>query len=199
MSWSHGMVALDPNADVLEFFGEHVAHAMRDLKVETSAETRGYLVDLLSGFAVSDRIHSLAVPLAGLLKRAQEAAGHHRLARMRELGDAALFLCGFFPDSFDRRGVDRTYVVTMGGRAYLVVGRGDHDRGRAAVFAELSGRFGELAGVLDEVRERTAMCTEGAIVRMYERWLETDSVALARRLSRRGLHPTRTKRRGPVH
>ena len=105
---------LDRSPDVLEFFGEHVAHAMRDLKVETSAQTQGYLVDLLSGYTVSHRIHSLAVPLAALLKRATEAAGAQQLALLRELGDAALFLCGFFPDSFDRRGVDRTYVVTMG-------------------------------------------------------------------------------------
>ena len=185
----------DRSPDVQEFFGEHVAHAMRDLKVETSAQTQGYLVDLLSGYTVSHRIHSLAVPLAALLKRTTEAAGAQRLALLRELGDAALFLCGFFPDSFDRRGVDRTYVVTMGGRAYLVVGRNDRDQARAAVFAELAGRFGELAGVLDEVRERTAMCTEGAIVRMYERWLETGSPALARRLRRRGLHPVRMRRR----
>ena len=193
------MVEFDRSPDVQEFFGEHVADAMRDLKIETSAQTQGYLVDLLSGFTVSQRIHSLAVPLAGLLKRATEASGAHRLALLRELGDAALFLCGFFPDSFDRRGVDRTYVVTMGGRAYLVVGRHDRDEGRAAVFAELSGRFGELAGVLDEVRERTAMCTEGAIVRMYERWLESGSPALARRLRRRGLHPVRMRRRGLFH
>lgn len=185
----------DRSPDVLEFFGEHVAHAMRDLKVETSAQTQGYLVDLLSGYTVSHRIHSLAVPLAALLKRATEAAGAQQLALLRELGDAALFLCGFFPDSFDRRGVDRTYVVTMGGRAYLLVGRNDRDQARAAVFAELSGRFGELAGVLDEVRERTAMCTEGAIVRMYERWLESGSPALARRLRRHGLHPVRMRRR----
>jgi hypothetical protein len=193
------MVEFDHSPDVQEFFGEHVAHAMRDLKVETSAQTQGYLVDLLSGFTVSHRIHSLAVPLAGLLKRAMDTSGAQRLALLRELGDAALFLCGFFPDSFDRRGVDRTYVVTMGGRAYLVVGRNDRDKGRAAVFSELSGRFGELAGVLDEVRERTAMCTEGAIVRIYERWLESGSPALARRLRRRGLHPVRMRRRGRVH
>ena len=40
---------------------------------------------------------------------------------MRELGDAAMFVCGFFPDSFERRGLDRGYVVAMGGHAYLVV------------------------------------------------------------------------------
>ena len=189
------MDGIEPFSNVRTFFVEHVSEAMRDLRVETRAETQGYLVDLLSGFSVSEGVPALSEPLALLLRRAVDAQGADKLARLRELGDAALFLCGFFPDSFDRRGVDRTYVVTMGGRAYLVVGRNDSDQARAAVFSELAGRFGELAGVLDEVRERTAMCTEGAIVRMYERWLESGSPALARRLRRRGLHPVRMRRR----
>ena len=193
------MVEFARTADVQEFFGEHIAHAMRDLRVETRAETQGYLVDLLSAFAVSERIHSLGFTLFDLLKRALEASGSHQLARLRELGDSALFLCGFFPDSFDRRGVDRTYVVSMGGRAYLALGQADRDAARAAVFGELALRFGELAAVLDEVRERTEMCTEGAIVRLYERWLQSGSPALARRLRRRGLHPQRARRRGLTH
>ena len=182
--------------DVRTFFVEQVTEAMRDLRVETAAETQGYLVDLLSGFSVSDKIQTLSEPLVALLQRALKASGTERLSRMRDLGDVALFICGFFPDSFDRRGLSRTYVVGMGGRAYLVLGEAERRRSAMSeVFAELAGRFHDMARVLDEVRERTALCTDGAMVRLYERWHRSGSPALADRLRRRGVHPQRARTR----
>jgi hypothetical protein len=198
------MTQIDRNADVHNFFVEHVTHAMRDLHVETAEATQGYLVDLLITFSVSERIRNLSEPLAALLAKALAANGPERLARMRDLGDVALFICGFFPDSFDRRGVSRGYVVSMGGRAYLVLGKAevqatrDQPR-RAEVFVELGGRFQDMARVLDEVRERTAMCTEGEVVRLYERWSRSGSPALAHRLQRRGVHPQRPRPPGRLN
>src|SRR5690242_1452658 len=177
------MAGIERCEDVRAFFVEHVTEAMRDLRVETAAETRSYLIDLLSEFSVSRRLHSLSEPLAFLLQRALESTGAERLWRMRDLGDVALFICGFFPDSFDRRGITRTYVVGMGGRAYLVVGAAARDQGsRSEVFVELGGRFHDMARVLDEVRERTSMCTDGEMVRLYERWCRSGSPMLANRL-----------------
>jgi len=190
------MDEFEPGTDIHTFFVEHVTEAMRDLRVETRAETQGYLVNLLSGFAVSEKTQSLSEPLARLFERALQATGVERLARLRDLGDAALFICGFFPDSFDRRGLSRTYVVDMGGRAYLVVGQSAREHARAEVFVELGGRFDDMARVLDEVRERTAMCTDGEIVRLYERWSRSGSPTLAERLRRRGVHPRRPRRTG---
>jgi hypothetical protein len=64
------MADVNPSADVHAFFVEHVAGAMRDLRVEAARETQGYLVDLLSDFAVSERLRALSQPLAALLQRA---------------------------------------------------------------------------------------------------------------------------------
>ena len=186
--------------DVRTFFVEHVTEAMRDLRVETRAETQGYLVNLLSGFAVSGRARTLSEPLARLLQKAASAKGPERLSRLRDLGDVALFICGFFPDSFDRRGLSRTYVVEMGGRAYLVIGRSSPGQSQepSEVFVELGGRFHEMARVLDEVRERTALCTDGEILRLYERWRSSGSPAIAERLQRRGVAPQKP-RGGTLH
>jgi hypothetical protein len=194
------MPEIEPCSDARTFFVEHVTEAMRDLQVETAAETQGYLVDLLSGFSVSEKIQSLSEPLVELLQKALRSSGPERLARLRDLGDVALFICGFFPDSFDRRGLSRTYVVGMGGRAYLVVGEAVRGQGAPAqVFGELGGRFHDMARVLDEVRERTAMCTNGEVVRLYERWCGSGSPTLAHRLRRRGVHPQRPRGHGPLN
>jgi hypothetical protein len=193
------MDGIQPFSNVRAFFVEHVTEAMRDLRVETRAETQGYLVNLLSGFSVSDGAQTLSEPLAILLNRAANATGADRLARLRELGDAALFSCGFFPDSFDRRGLSRPYVVAMGGRAYLVVAKAARGHAPAEVFVELGGRFHDMARVLDEVRERTALCTDREIVSLYERWCRSGSPSLAKRLHRRGVQPERPRRRGNLN
>ena len=165
---------------------------MQDLRVETAAATERYLVDLLTSFSVSARIQNLFEPLVSQLAKARNASGPERANRMRELGDVSLFVCGFFPDSFERRGLDRAYVVAMGGHAYLVVGEATRRVGDASdghVFVELAERFHELARVLDEVRERTSLCTDAAVIRLYERFCESGSPALLRRLHRRGVRP----------
>jgi len=193
------MSGIEPVDSVQAFFGEHVARALRDLRLTTEPATEGYLVGLLSGYAVSERIQVLAEPLVALLQRALDARGGDRQVRMRELGDAALFLSGFFPDSFERRGLDAGYAATMGGRAYRMAGSEDRNGARRQVLSELAGRFLEFARVLDEVRERTALSTDGEVLRLYERWLRSGSPAVARRLARRGVSAPRGKRSGLVH
>lgn len=192
------MTSIDSESAVKTFFGGEVRDAMQDLRIETAEATEQYLVDLLSSFSVSARIQNLFEPLVTQLDKARNAVGPERAHRMRELGDVSLFVCGFFPDSFERRGIDRTYVVAMGGHAYLVVGEatreagstlGGSDHGR--VFVELAERFHELARVLDEVRERTALSTDATVVRLYERFSESGSPTLLRRLRRRGINPQR--------
>jgi len=119
---------------------------------------------------------------------------------MRSLGDAALFVSGFLADSFTARGVTQTYVIAIGTRAY-----GEVSRARASavpdsgpdsgVFVELADRFAAFSRVLDEVREQTAMCTDGELVRIYERWSLTRSPELSRRLHRHGVGVLSPKKR----
>jgi hypothetical protein len=194
--------SIDSCEAVQDFFLGEVRDAMSDLRVETAAATEKYLVDLLTSFSVSARIQTLFEPLVTQLAKARNASGPERANRMRELGDVSLFVCGFFPDSFERRGLDRGYVVAMGGHAYLVVGEATRRLGDASdghVFVELAERFHELARVLDEVRERTSLCTDAAVLRLYERFRESGSPTLLRRLHRRGVHPARDKADPSLH
>jgi len=190
------MSSIDSSVPVQEYFLGEVRDAMQDLRVETAAATERYLVDLLTSFSVSERIQNMFEPLVSQLAKARNASGPERANRMRDLGDTSLFVCGFFPDSFERRGLDRAYVVAMGGHAYLVVSEATRrwgDSSDGSVFVELGERFHEIARVLDEVRERTALCTDAAVVRLYERFRESGSPALLRRLHRRGVHPQRAR------
>jgi hypothetical protein len=193
------MSGVETCGDVRVFFREHVSEALRSLDVRTEIATEHYLVNLLAGFAESDRIHEMCTPFVELLGKALAVSGPERANRMRSLGDAALFVSGFLADSFSSRGVSQPYVIAIGARAYGEVSRVrasvPADAGPdAGVFVELAGRFEAFTRVLDEVREQTAMCTDGELVRIYERWCSTRSPELSRRLHRRGVGPLKPNR-----
>lgn len=188
------MSGVDACADARDFFSQHVTEALKSLDVRTALATQHYLVDLLVGFAAADRVQEMCTPFVELLGKALSVAGPERANRMRSLGDAALFVSGFLADSFTTRGVTQTYVIAIGARAYGEVSRVRSsfilDAGpETEVFIELAGRFAAFSRVLDEVREQTAMCTDGELVRLYERWCTTRSPELSRRLHRRGVGP----------
>jgi hypothetical protein len=193
------MPGVEACEDVRVFFREHVSEALRSLDVRTAMATEHYLVNLLAGFAAADRIREMGTPFVELLGAALQASGPERANRMRSLGDAALFTSGFLSDSVTSRGVTQTYVISIGARAYGEVGRvrakAIADAGpEPEVFVELADRFEAFSRVLDEVREQTAMCTDGELVRLYERWCATRSPELFRRLHRRGVGPFKPKR-----
>jgi len=195
------MSGVETCADVRDFFRDHVTEALKSLDVRTATATEHYLVDLLAGFTAAERVQEMCTPFVEQLGKALSAQGLERANRMRSLGDAALFVSGFLADSFSMRGVTQPYVIAIGTRAY-----GEVSRARAAivadagpdaeVFIELSGRFADFTRVLDEVREQTAMCTDGELVRIYERWCTTRSPELFRRLHRRGVGAVSPRRNG---
>lgn len=195
------MPQVDTVADVRQFFQEQVQAASRRLEVETREDTEYYLVQLLSGFSATPDVPPLDAPLFAVLEWALQARGVDRMYRMRCLGDLALFRCGFFPDSLERRGVSESYIITMGGRAYdqvaSEVGKGSSPQGRLdpELFEELAERFAEFVRILDEVREQTVMHTDADLARLYARFRKSGSPALLRRLQRRGMNLW--ERKGP--
>ena len=98
----------------LEFFGEQVRKAIEHQRLETSAFATHYLVDLLTRSIRADALPAAEpgfddVPLALLYLRALRAATHERARRLREMGDTALFVSGFFADSLVEKVADLRY------------------------------------------------------------------------------------------
>jgi len=190
---------IEMHADVRGYFRERLVAAMARKRIVTSESTECYLVNLLAKLAITPDDEPLGRPFAELLAKALDASGHEKLSRLRELGDSALYVCGFFGDHLEHRGIARSYVVAMGGRAYLTA-RSIAPLARAGelspIFEELAERFEMFAYVLDDVRESTAMRTPQDIIRLYERWRRTGSSLLAERLEQEGVYPMSVK--GPT-
>lgn len=188
------MIVLDE--DMTEFFRERLVASLERHRVDVTDAAEFYLVNLLTGYATRSPKEALGRPLVHRLAEAMETPdASERFRLFRDLGDCALYVCGFFSDNLHRRGISREYVVAMGNRAYGeaadLCGRrwATADARFAEVYPELADAFDHLARVLDDVRESTALRTPQDIVRLYERWRRTRSPLLARRLKEEGVFP----------
>ena len=196
------------------FFHEAVGEAVRTRQIETTEQARSYLVALLSDFAHpnAERDDTFDRPLAFLLDEALRTTGVQRFQRLRALGDSVLYITGFFGDHIETRGVDVGYVTSVGATAYGSVASmlrrppadpidsGKRQEADDNVFAELSQNFARFVEVLTTVADATLAHQargERGVVMLYERWLKSGSVTLAKELGARGLVPHRGS--GGVH
>ncbi len=187
-------MSIEMRGDLRGWFREQLAEALDRRGVAASPTTRVYLVELLHGFATQPATESLARPLALQLADAAEATGTEKIRRLRVLGDAALYLSGFFADHLERRGVTRRYTVTIGERAYSSAGalaaHAPSEAVRRQAYAELAQAFEGFVLTLDDLREMTSLRTPQDIVKLYDRWRRTRSPQLAERLREEGVFPT---------
>jgi hypothetical protein len=179
----------------VEFFKDAVERAMQRQRVETSEWTVYYLVNLLASQVWAGRTGQRAEdePLGVRWVKAMQAAdgaNHHDL---RQIGDQALFVVGFFGDSLQRRFVDVRYYVSIGGHAYRRLAQLDCDA-FSDVFGELSEKFVPVVDVLSDISDRTMPATNQHVLRIYERWRQTGSRRDLARLAARGLSAPPSRR-----
>ena len=178
------------------FFEEVVLDAIKSRHVEATGGATSYLVGLLADYAHPDPRagEALARPLAFLLDEALHTPEPaERFERLRTLGDAVLYSCGFFGDHFEARGLDQRYLFGIGTTAYGGAGA-MLQASKDGLFAELAAKFGVFVDVLTDVADSTTAMGAGTpqtLLKVYERWLKTGSDKLAHALTQHGLVPVR--------
>ncbi len=188
------LMTIESHYDIRGYFYERVTTALRRLGHDADEIAEYYLVELLARHAMGANVHSLEEPLVHRLASAAHITmPRERFRRFRDVGDSALYICGFFADRLRGKGLSRDYVVTLGGRAYRHAAQlaASADTMPREVYERLAGEFDVFARVLDEVREETTLRTPQDIVRLYDRWLRTGSPRVADRLREQGVFPQR--------
>jgi hypothetical protein len=203
---------LDLSADIRAFFGETLQTVLAEVSVAPTEAAKAYLVALMADFADPARAPgtSFDEPLTLSLERALEARAPERFDRLRQFGDAVLYVSSFFAENLARRGVPLGYVSALGSRAYRsaaqslgVLGKGEllrDDGGSDTLFVELGDKFQGFVGLLEKVAERLLASghpSHKSTLEVYERWLRSGSGVLASTLIERGLLPQRGN--GAVH
>jgi hypothetical protein len=174
----------------VEYFKELVDVAISRQRLNTQELTAFYVVQLLASFLqrpLADD-HADSTPLAVRLAHALDGGGVKQRTTLKEIGDVALFVSGFFSESLNRKLVDVDYYVSIGGCAYNALGRLETDT-FSPVFAELGEKFVGFVDVLSEVSERTSCASNSDLLRLYEKWLKTGSRRSGQLLVERGVVP----------
>jgi hypothetical protein len=181
----------------VEYFKDLVDGAIARQGVAAGELTAFYVVQLLTNFLqrpADDDVEPLAMKLA----RALDADGPQQRNSLKQIGDASLFISGFFSDSLRRKVVDVDYYAAIGGQAYAHLSRYETDAFSPA-FAELARKFGDFVDVLCEVSERTSCTSNADLLRLYEKWLKTGSRHSGQLLVERGVVPTVSIAHGRIH
>ena len=175
----------------VEFFRERVEAACERQHLHPQPLTSYYVVSLLSEFTHMRGGSGEAVgpgeALGLKLLRALDSGGRTQRRGLKEVGDASLFISGFFSDSLRRSVVDVDYYVSLGGYAYRSLGSSDDTL--SPIFAELSDKFMAFVDVLSEVSARTQLTSDADLLRLYEKWVRTRSRRNGDLLAERGIVP----------
>ncbi len=190
-------------SNLRDFFRTSIEDVAARQRVTIEPDAAHYVVNMLTLFSRSEELyeddgdHYGLRPLALMLADAASATSTvERNQLLQRIGDVALFVSGFFADSFTRRAVDIDYYIRMGGNAYgtlsdEVIGtfRGN---AFAPVYRELARKFQVLVDVLNEVSEGPEANTD--LVRTFEIWRKTGSKRAAALMQKQGVVPLRKPR-----
>lgn len=187
------------NITPIEHFRDLVGGALRRQEVKTNELVEYYLSTLLEGFILSENLNT--EPLAVAYLKALGAGGARQAHLMKQLGDISLFTSGFFSDSFKRKIIDIDYYILMGAASYRYLAS-LHNEGADSIvpslFSELSAKFKLFADVLTEVSEKSRLTSSRDILRLYERWLRTNSRHAETLLRGLGIEPLKIPT-SPIH
>ncbi|OGP14525.1 MAG: hypothetical protein A3I75_00785 [Deltaproteobacteria bacterium RIFCSPLOWO2_02_FULL_50_16] len=186
------LLALD---SPLEYFRELVQEALGHQKITASGESEFYLVNLLHDFIDSSHLFQNAPegkkdePLALMLARALQSDHHQKIQILKHLGDIALYISGFFPESMHRKIINIDYYIQMGGAAYQTVSTLMGNKIFTKLFEELSTKFIPFVDILSEVSEKSLLKSNPNILQLYEVWLSTRSERVRQILEEQGITP----------
>src|SRR5579862_2807767 len=173
-----------------DFFRDSVRSAMRAHGGESSEPAEHYLVALLERFAKPVPGWD-SRPLALEYLESFHSSRPHRCAKLKHVGDTALFLSGVFMEHLERGTVSTEYYMGLGRIAYhqLAGLEATGPATSADVFAEIALRFPDFVRVLSEVSFAELFPSDEHTVRVYTRWLRTRGRQDAQWLLRRGIVP----------
>lgn len=179
-----------------QHFGELVEAGFSRMKIQTYPAVQTYLVDLLEFYldtrnlfpedkneSGQPKLHTLAEAWL----QVDSLSPNERIESLKQMGDRALYVSGFFSESLQRKTVDVDYYADMGGAAYSRLAGCIPQDTSAQLFRTISTRFVELADVLAFVSQKSLVQTDESVLRLYDRYLRTGSELARERLNEMGV------------
>lgn len=189
------------SGDLTEFFRTEVTSARDELGIQLEDMLEYYLVRLLCDYSrPGTPPPNGEEPMALMYKRAMDAPLGERVHILKNLGDAALYVSGFFVEFIEKSLVDIDYYIAMGGNAYgslsETIGGQKNGETFAELYAKLAKKLPELVDLLNEVASKGPKADalrDQDLLKMYDRWTRTGNHRIQKKLADVGLFPVGRK------
>lgn len=186
---------IEIHSNLVEFFKDKVQGALRNQQVETDEMAEFYLVQLLTEFHTSEKLHAKnshsgeEEPLAITYLKAINADAVQRMNLLKGLGDRSLYFSGMFADHIESKAVGLDYYISIGGHAYTGVAdvMGTMKSELQDLFEELSTKFTIFVDVISEVSSSAGIQKDTDLLKLYDRYLRTGSDRAAKVLTKAGI------------
>lgn len=189
------------SGDLTEYFRSEVTTARDELGMDLEELLEYYVVRLLCDYSRPETQPANGnEALALMYKRALDAPIGERVQILKNLGDAALYVSGFFVEFIERQLIDLDYYIAMGGTAYgslsELVGSQRNGETFGELYGKLAKQFATLVDLLNEVASKGAKAdalNDQQLLRMYDRWTRTGNARIQKKLADVGLFPVGRK------
>jgi len=176
------------------FFSELLESAIKKQKLNISDSTKVYLIDLLSRNATNnelivktDKCPYADKPISIIFQQSLIEPISQRREMLKYVGDYSLYIGGYFNESLNRKIIDVGYYTCIGSQAFGNLSRIATSSQIGSLYNEMFIKFSFLMDLLIEVSFDTLMTKATDILRLYDRWLQTGSAVLERKLIERGV------------
>ena len=179
------------------YFSELVLEALSQTGVRALPSTELYLTSLLEKYVLVENLFPMAEStnqespktLAEMYLKANLSSAALKADLLRRLGDTSLYISGFFGDSLSRKVVDIDYYAQMGGAAYGQLSSYAQEQTARLAYRQLGEEFLRFVEVLTYISQKTGTTGEQNILRLYERYLLSESPLAQRALNESGIFP----------
>lgn len=170
-----------------QFFSDLVRDGFERRKIKTYPAVQSYIVNLLKFYLDARNLFTVPSTLAELYLTAANAEPAEKMELLRQLGDRALYISGFFGDSLSRKIVDIDYYAEMGGAAYGSLAESIREDTQAQIYRVFSKQFLSFVDVLADISQSSFIQSDESILRLYDRYLRTGSSLAKEKLTEIGI------------
>ena len=176
------------------FFSGLLEAAIKNQKLNISDTAKVYLIDLLSKNAISseligknEKFPYADKPISVVFQQSLIEPINQRREMLKYVGDYSLYIGGYFNESLNRKIIDVGYYTCIGGQAFGNLSRIATSSQVGSLYNEMFIKFSSLMDILIEVSFDTFMTKATDVLRLYDRWIQTGSTVLERKLIEKGI------------
>ncbi len=177
-----------------QYFNEMVDEALKHRHIDTRPIVRTYLAQLLQFHINAENLFETQSAenrpintLAEMYLSAQHLENRQKIDLLKKLADRALYMSGFFAESFARKIIDVDYYVDMGETAYRDLSHLTNEEMLSGVYKTFSERFIEFVDVLSYISHGANIQSNEDILKLYDVYMKTGSEVARQKLTEIGV------------